>query len=993
MTDSSAIATHHRCASDLEAKSSFPLLEKVSSGHSGTEVNNPLSSATDPVSSKSTSASDRSGLRPQTIGADDPQALDLWQGAEHSPVNEGQKTPPEVSGDLERQTPPSGNEGRVTTGSGRKKQTKEGGDAAADGGTGQETSYSSCLEGSSSSSQATWWSVTDGSLSATDQEKKRVSFGDCSIPCEPEKRSILHKRSILKTTGPSHADSSAAVAEGEGGGEGRDVEKTGARHGRLGERDLEADKIVNSAALTKKRLRKRSTNSPSHHRQSPVLLILSGHFSTPRRNQSAGVATAREADTVGRRKGELPASAPGCRPGYPTDVYLSGSRRGHRPQTPPPQRRRRCQSSGGIVNQSYKEDEEDREDGEEADNKRNAERLGGRGRAGPGGGGLKEEEQIKQEDGSTCYLVHLRDTDRIPKHVDHIIRKFNLRLLEPQNTSRNNNIVDVETASAAMTTGRAPMKPQQQPQQQQPMAANITPKKKESEEKLQNSSSSSCLEQETSKNRSLSLRRRLSLRFSKKTGSLDKSKSVPGPSTVGQGGGGGGGSSREETLTGPGSIKHSTTSGVEESKDTESCGAAGSSEDQSKTSGSVSSDATYRAQKKAPRWRKLSLHIFRKSRDRVTEEAPQPLQPQQEKSKEREESSDTSSRDKNDGTLMAQQPPPPAETSEGTSVGLMVTNSKRTSSETSKEIISCAQQKTRSPPTCQDPMTEAETMMARSAETRTGAKTESNRELAIQQRSTSQSPWTTTMMTPTQTSSSDVIVPLVAKTSLVFEDAVFYFPSQQKDDDDDGARDGVKGTLTAAAAVKSEGKVPKPSKSSSLRLPLKGAISETRDEHELRQRRGPNHLERRRSSLLLKRIRAFFGRSSGSAEEQEAEERRMTTEELQLLTKPDIEMETQHKTSSSLLPLHPTVPAPPHHQLNESVPLLQAESFDPAPPPPPPHKHLSTLSFARRQSSSENQLPVSANRRSLDPFVAEGRERSGKEDENNRRRREEQSVE
>lgn len=968
MTDSSVISKHHRCASDLEVKSSSSVRQKVSSGHPGPEATNQLPSARDPVWSKSTGASERIDLRPLTGGQDDPQELHLWQGGEHSPENDGHKASPEVT--EKHTTLPSGNRGKETTGSGRMKQSKEGGDAEAEGGTEHETSFISCLEGSSSSSsQATYFSVTDCSMAATDQEKKRVSFGDCNLPCVPEKKSSLHSRSILKAaTVPPHVDSSAAVAEDERGVEGRGGERTGARHGRW--TDLEADKLVNSASLTKKRLKKRSLNSPSHqHRQSPVLLILSGHFSTPRRNHSAGVA-ATEAGNAGRRRSEPPSQAAQCRPGCPTDIYLSGSRRGHRPQTPPPQRRRRCLSAEGIVNQSYKEDDEDREDGEEADNERNAERLRGGGRSIHEGRGGERKEAAKMglsEEGSTCYLVHLRDTDRIPKHVDHIIRKFNLRLLEPENDSRNNNIVDVETPSSATRTGREMMKSQQHPLQHpqlQPVAANIAPKNDSSEEKVQNSSSTSCLEQETSKARSLSLRRRLSLRFSKKTSNLDKSKSVPGPSIVGQGGVGGGGSSREETATGPaGSIKRQKTSGgFEESKDTESSGAAGSNEDQAKTSEAVTSDTTYRAQKKAPRWRKLSVHIFRKSRDRVTEEAEQHPQSQQQESKE---SSDASSRDKNDGSWTAEQSPPAgpaagAETSEGTGIGLMMTNVKRTSSETSKVLISGAQQKTRSPATGQDPAIDAETMIARPAETRTGGKTESNRELTLQQRLTSQSPWTTKTMT--QTSSSDVIVPLVAKTSLVFQDAVFYFPSQDKDDDD-GPRAGLKGTLTAAGAVKSEGKVPKPSKSSSLRLPLKGAISETRDEHQLRQHRSTNRLERHRSSLLLRRIRAFFGRSSGSAEEQEAEERMMMTEEMQLLMKQDIEMEAPCKNSSSLFLPHPTASAPPPQQ--PTIPLVQTESLDspppfppPPPPPPPPSPHQpsssSTLSFARCQNSSEN---------------------------------------
>ena len=99
-------------------------------------------------------------------------------------------------------------------------------------------------------------------------------------------------------------------------------------------------------------------------------------------------------------------------------------------------------------------------------------------------------------------------------------------------------------------------------------------------------------------------------------------------------------------------------------------------------------------------------------------------------------------------------------------------------------------------------------------------------------------------------------VPLQAKPAINFQDAVFYYPSEQTADDDDNRR--------GLAHVLSEGRVPAATAtaccSSDDRLPLKEAFSVqpvVGDDM-------PLMAGKRRHPSMLRRMRAFFGRSSSS---------------------------------------------------------------------------------------------------------------------------------
>lgn len=103
-------------------------------------------------------------------------------------------------------------------------------------------------------------------------------------------------------------------------------------------------------------------------------------------------------------------------------------------------------------------------------------------------------------------------------------------------------------------------------------------------------------------------------------------------------------------------------------------------------------------------------------------------------------------------------------------------------------------------------------------------------------------------------------VPLRAKPPLVFHDAVFYYPADSTADDDEGRR--------GASHAVSEGRVPAATAtaccSSDDQLPLKEAISMQPALGDDMPLIGGSAASRRRPSML-RRMRAFFGRSSSSS--------------------------------------------------------------------------------------------------------------------------------
>jgi len=103
-------------------------------------------------------------------------------------------------------------------------------------------------------------------------------------------------------------------------------------------------------------------------------------------------------------------------------------------------------------------------------------------------------------------------------------------------------------------------------------------------------------------------------------------------------------------------------------------------------------------------------------------------------------------------------------------------------------------------------------------------------------------------------------VPLRAKQAINFHDAVFYYPADQTADDDDNRR--------GPAHVVSEGRVPAATAtaccSSDDRLPVKEAVSMQPGVGDDMPLIACSAASRRRPSMLRK-VKAFFGRSSSSA--------------------------------------------------------------------------------------------------------------------------------
>lgn len=400
---------------------------------------------------------------------------------------------------------------------------------------------------------------------------------------------------------------------------------------------------------------------------------------------------------------------------------------------------------------------------------------------------------------SATYLLHLKNTERIPKHIEHIVKKFRLDLLdadhadgllwqEPDsclnnvNMSTNNNIVVQPQGTASEAASGGPVQPS-------------------------NQSEEVSLEQKVSQTRSFSLRRPFA-RFQKKTGSLDKSKSVAGSNL-----------DKDSGARRPLSTAFHT-------KESESSVAEISEQKMA---------STIDGKLKKPK-RKFSLNLFRKSQHGFTE---------------------ATSLDRGQAGFKGQasrdhEPSKQVDDlgASGFSDSDFIGNAKRAASEASKVLSHQQQQqqqhpKLNSPENPEDqvefsPGKETKFDVVPRFDKKKKTKTESNKEL-----SNSPGVMSSSEGGASAKSSSHVIVPLEAKQSVVFHDAVFYFPSEKhKGGDDDDESGGV-------AVTRSEGKVPKPSKSSSLRVPAKGAISDAKDQHTIE-----------RKPSILKRMRAFFGRSS-----------------------------------------------------------------------------------------------------------------------------------
>jgi len=104
-------------------------------------------------------------------------------------------------------------------------------------------------------------------------------------------------------------------------------------------------------------------------------------------------------------------------------------------------------------------------------------------------------------------------------------------------------------------------------------------------------------------------------------------------------------------------------------------------------------------------------------------------------------------------------------------------------------------------------------------------------------------------------------VPLRAKPAINFQDAVFYYPADHSADDDDNRR--------GLAHVLSEGRVPATSAtaccSSDDRLPVKEAYSMQPAVGDDMPLISGSAASRRRPPSMLRRMRAFFGRSSSTS--------------------------------------------------------------------------------------------------------------------------------
>lgn len=572
-----------------------------------------------------------------------------------------------------------------------------------------------------------WKSVEGNESSATDGERKRVSFeyGNGCAGDQLAEGKVYGFKSILKVHGTSHPDQ---------------MKEAGESHHVPSHCELQAENIVNSTSLNKKWLSAR--RSSANVQPQDVLDVFSNVGSTPVCLQSKSISGV-------RRKSE--------------PLYLPTL----------------AAKKMAI---------------EDVNIERNTTAVDGLGQASKEGTPSRVLDRSTSSQSAT-YLLHLKNTERISKHIEHIVKKFHLDLLdedhadrlrweEPDtclknvNMSTNNNVVVQPHGAASEAASAGPVQPSNQPEE-------------------------ISLEQKVSQTRSFSLRRPFA-RFQKKTGSLDKSKSVAGSNLDKDSG-------TKRPLSTAFHTKESESSVVESSEQ------------------KVAS--TIDGKLKKPK-RKFSLNLFRKSRDGFTEatsidRGQAGFKGQANKDREPSKQVDDLG-------------------ASGISDSDFVGNAKRATSEASKVLSHQQQQqqhpKLSSPENPEDqiefsPGKETKFVVSPRFDKKKKTKTESNKEL-------SNSAGVMTEGGASAKSSSHVIVPLEAKASVVFHDAVFYFPSEKHRSDDDDESGGV-------AVTRSEGKVPKPSKSSSLRLPAKGAISDAKDQH---------MVERKPS--ILKRMRAFFGRSS-----------------------------------------------------------------------------------------------------------------------------------
>lgn len=402
---------------------------------------------------------------------------------------------------------------------------------------------------------------------------------------------------------------------------------------------------------------------------------------------------------------------------------------------------------------------------------------------------------------SENYLLHLKNTERISKHVEYIIKKYGLdllddhtgdlkyedfgRCLEFANVSANNNNVDDGQPQGATSSGG-------------PAQQGNRPEEKYDDQK-------------ETRSKGFSLRRPFH-KAQKKTGSLDKSRSLVGPGL-------------DKSCHEDASPRRPVSPALQ-TKDNESSFVESSEQK------AVSS---IEGKMKKP-YRRFSLNLFRKTRDRFAD-APS-------KDRSQAEFEGQGNRDY-ESSKQAEDV--------GTSYGYdhdAIENAETARGKASKIISPKQQQKLKL--NCLEHLQDQTQLMSVSEtvsmdvscdirqDKNKKRKTESKKELSSKISNVSVS------SRDASAKSSHVIVPLEAKTSLVFHDAVFYFPSEDKAGCDD--------ENSELAVSRSESKVPRPSKSSSLRVPAKVAISDAKDQ---------GMIERRPS--ILKRMRAFFGRSSSTS--------------------------------------------------------------------------------------------------------------------------------